>query len=191
MFSSNLLGMDEKRLQYELGAGFCAEVEERWGADALPRIWDGPDNLPTKSELSDPTGWAARVLLEDPFAGLSRRSSDRLIDRRAAAARVDVSSQSYRRRFMALHIGIICARFHPVEHEKGTSHTRLAQGQKGMIVFIPFPFTGVCTGEVCQLRDNTSQLNDLEHERSGDHLRHRCEQREVGGDRRTRISDTQ
>ena len=65
---SNLLGMDEKRLQYELGAGFCAEVEERWGADALPRIWDGPDNLPTKSELSDPTGWAARVLLEDPFA---------------------------------------------------------------------------------------------------------------------------
>ena len=31
-----------------------------------------------------------------------------------------------------------------------------------MIVFIPFPFTGVCTGEVCQLRDNTSQLNDLD-----------------------------
>jgi len=33
-------------------------------------------------------------------------------------------------------------------------------GEKTMFVFMPFPFSGVCTPEVCELRDNTSLLND-------------------------------
>ena len=54
---------------YGRGAAFCAEVAARWGYDAVHRIWDRGDNLPSSRELEDATGWAARVLLEDPFAG--------------------------------------------------------------------------------------------------------------------------
>lgn len=45
------------------GATFCGDVARRWGDDALDRLWGGPDMLPTHTELDDPTGWAARVLL--------------------------------------------------------------------------------------------------------------------------------
>ncbi|HKX74002.1 MAG TPA: zinc-dependent metalloprotease [Acidimicrobiia bacterium] len=47
------------------GAGFCREVERRYGVEALDNIWLGPDRLPTNDELEDPLGWAARVLLEE------------------------------------------------------------------------------------------------------------------------------
>jgi coenzyme F420 biosynthesis associated uncharacterized protein len=45
------------------GAAFCGDVARRWGKDALDRVWEGPEMLPTPAELTDPTGWAARVLL--------------------------------------------------------------------------------------------------------------------------------
>lgn len=35
------------------------------------------------------------------------------------------------------------------------------KGSKAIIVFIPFPFTGVCEGEVCALRDDYSNLQNL------------------------------
>ena len=53
---------------YGQGATFCAEVETRWGYTAVRRVWESPLNLPSSAELNDATGWAARVLLEDPFA---------------------------------------------------------------------------------------------------------------------------
>ncbi len=34
------------------------------------------------------------------------------------------------------------------------------KGEKSMIVFIPFPFTGTCTEEACNLRDNLAVLNN-------------------------------
>ncbi len=46
------------------GAGFCADIERRYGRDALDDLWHGPEQLPTAEELADPVGWAARVLLE-------------------------------------------------------------------------------------------------------------------------------
>lgn len=46
-----------------VGAAFCSEVARRWGDDALDRVWEGPEMLPTPAELTDATGWAARVLL--------------------------------------------------------------------------------------------------------------------------------
>lgn len=49
-------------------AAFCAEVAERWGETAVQRVWERPDNMPSTAELSDATGWAARVLLDNPFA---------------------------------------------------------------------------------------------------------------------------
>jgi len=63
-----LLGLEAKRAQYAAGAGFCREVEIRFGEEALRKVWASADNLPTLSELDDATGWAARVLLEDPFS---------------------------------------------------------------------------------------------------------------------------
>lgn len=36
------------------------------------------------------------------------------------------------------------------------------KGRKSLIVFIPFPFTGTCEGELCTIRDRLSELNDLD-----------------------------
>lgn len=58
-----MLGLELKRSQYRTGAGFCAEVERRWGPEAVQRLWEDADFLPTAAELDDVVGWAARVLL--------------------------------------------------------------------------------------------------------------------------------
>ena len=44
---------------------FCDDVVDRWGEDALDKVWDDPTNMPRLAELTDPIGWAARVLLDD------------------------------------------------------------------------------------------------------------------------------
>lgn len=36
------------------------------------------------------------------------------------------------------------------------------QNRKALVVFIPLPFTNTCLGEMCQLRDELSALNDIE-----------------------------
>jgi peroxiredoxin (alkyl hydroperoxide reductase subunit C) len=36
------------------------------------------------------------------------------------------------------------------------------KGHKALIVFIPGPFTGICTGEVCAIRDDKSALDSLD-----------------------------
>ncbi len=59
-----MLGLELKRQQYQLGAAFCADIERRWGPDALAKLWESGNNLPTLAELEDSVGWAARVLLE-------------------------------------------------------------------------------------------------------------------------------
>jgi len=35
-------------------------------------------------------------------------------------------------------------------------------GKKTVVVFIPFPFTGICDSEVCAIRDSLTSLNDLD-----------------------------
>jgi putative hydrolase len=64
---NRLLGLELKKEQYRLGSRFCDDVETRWGEEALQRIWDAPEHLPTLTELEDPVGWAARVLLDEGF----------------------------------------------------------------------------------------------------------------------------
>ena len=36
------------------------------------------------------------------------------------------------------------------------------RGSKTLIVFIPFAFSGVCSGELCYIRDHYATLNDLD-----------------------------
>lgn len=56
-----LTGLEMKLQQYELGERFVREVEERAGWEALDAAWAAPHNLPTRTEISEPRKWLARV----------------------------------------------------------------------------------------------------------------------------------
>ena len=57
-----LTGMDLKLEQYKKGETFVRSIAAARGAEALPRLWDGPENLPREGEIEAPERWIARVL---------------------------------------------------------------------------------------------------------------------------------
>jgi putative hydrolase len=59
-----VIGLELQRHRAGDAAAFCSEVEQRWGESALDRVWEEPENLPNLAELTDPVGWAARVLMD-------------------------------------------------------------------------------------------------------------------------------
>jgi putative hydrolase len=63
-FLQQFIGLELKRHLSRTAAGFCREATDRWGREALERIWEDPEHLPSLAELEDPLGWAARVLLD-------------------------------------------------------------------------------------------------------------------------------
>lgn len=63
-FLQQLLGLRVDRHRAGDATAFCDEVERRWGTDTLERLWEEPTKLPRLDELTDPVGWAARVLLD-------------------------------------------------------------------------------------------------------------------------------
>lgn len=56
-----LLGVEAKMRQYAVGAAFCRAVEREAGMDGLNRVWESPETLPTRDELTDPPAWLRRV----------------------------------------------------------------------------------------------------------------------------------
>lgn len=56
-----LLGMEMKMRQYKLGKAFCDTVVDEGGMDALNRVWEGPEALPTLAEIERPRDWMART----------------------------------------------------------------------------------------------------------------------------------
>jgi coenzyme F420 biosynthesis associated uncharacterized protein len=56
-----LLGFDLKLRQYQVGRRFCERVVGAHGIAGLNRVWEGPEALPTLSELSRPEAWHSRV----------------------------------------------------------------------------------------------------------------------------------
>ena len=56
-----LLGLDIKMRQYEQGKRFCDAVVSATGIELLDRVWEGPEALPSRSELEHPSDWIARV----------------------------------------------------------------------------------------------------------------------------------
>ena len=64
LFLQRLMGLELKRSGFRKGSQFCAQIAERWGEDALSRVWETADHLPSIDELDDPVAWAARVLLD-------------------------------------------------------------------------------------------------------------------------------
>ena len=69
-FLQQILGLDLERHRARDGDSFCTEIVRRWGDDALQKIFQDPRNMPQRSELDDPVGWAARVLLDDMPNGI-------------------------------------------------------------------------------------------------------------------------
>ena len=57
-----LLGLDAKMAQYRDGAHFVRSVVDKVGMTEFNAVWERAENLPTKSELSDPEAWVSRVL---------------------------------------------------------------------------------------------------------------------------------
>jgi putative hydrolase len=64
-FLQQFAGLKLERWRAADATQFCDDVVERWGEDALTRVWEAPENMPTLHELSDPIGWNARVLLDE------------------------------------------------------------------------------------------------------------------------------
>ncbi|GLZ40343.1 zinc-dependent metalloprotease [Actinokineospora sp. NBRC 105648] len=58
----SLLGVDAKMKQYAVGAKFTAHVVGEVGMDGFNTVWDSPETLPLRAELSDPQAWIRRVL---------------------------------------------------------------------------------------------------------------------------------
>ena len=57
-----LLGLDAKMAQYRDGAAFVRHVVGKVGMAEFNAIWDRPENLPSKTEITDPSAWVSRVL---------------------------------------------------------------------------------------------------------------------------------
>ena len=64
-YLQQIVGLELQRHRAQDAAEFCREVNQRWGDEALNRLWEDPEHLPSLEELTDPLGWAARVLLGD------------------------------------------------------------------------------------------------------------------------------
>jgi coenzyme F420 biosynthesis associated uncharacterized protein len=56
-----LTGMEMKMRQYVQGERFCREVRENGGQELLARVWEGPQMLPTLSEIQRPQLWVERA----------------------------------------------------------------------------------------------------------------------------------
>jgi uncharacterized protein (DUF2342 family) len=50
-----------KMRQYEQGERFVLAVEREAGWEALDRVWEGPESLPTLAEITDPIQWLRRI----------------------------------------------------------------------------------------------------------------------------------
>ena len=57
-----LLGIEAKLRQYRDGERFVRGAVERAGMHGFNQVWDRPENLPTRDEISDPSTWVARVV---------------------------------------------------------------------------------------------------------------------------------
>jgi coenzyme F420 biosynthesis associated uncharacterized protein len=61
---SRLIGLDMKLEQYRRGERFVAAVAALGGTEAIDRLWQGPESLPSEQELDDPNAWVRRVVPE-------------------------------------------------------------------------------------------------------------------------------
>lgn len=63
---------------------------------------------------------------------------------------------------MPLSVGSPAPAFSLPDQEKNTVTLDDLKGKRGLIVFIPFPFTGICDDEGCAIRDHLALLNQFD-----------------------------
>jgi peroxiredoxin len=63
---------------------------------------------------------------------------------------------------MSATVGSPAPGFSLTDQDRNTVTLDDFKGKKSLIVFIPFPFTGICDDESCAIRDNLATLNDLD-----------------------------
>ena len=63
---------------------------------------------------------------------------------------------------MSLSIGDAAPEFVLKDQEGNEVSLNDLKGRKTLLVFIPFPFTGLCEGELCDIRDNLHRLESLD-----------------------------
>lgn len=61
--AEQLLGLDLGPAQVDRGVAFATGVVERAGEDALARLWESPELLPTPAEIDAPGLWLERISL--------------------------------------------------------------------------------------------------------------------------------
>jgi coenzyme F420 biosynthesis associated uncharacterized protein len=57
-----LLGIDAKMRQYRDGERFVRGAVGNTGMSGFNRVWESPDNLPSKDEIAQPDAWVERVV---------------------------------------------------------------------------------------------------------------------------------
>ncbi|HEX2063769.1 MAG TPA: zinc-dependent metalloprotease [Acidimicrobiales bacterium] len=64
-----LIGLEAKLQQYELGERFIEQVEAAGGKELFDRVWEGPEWLPDLVEIRDPSRWIERARAGVPAPG--------------------------------------------------------------------------------------------------------------------------
>lgn len=63
---------------------------------------------------------------------------------------------------MTVAVGDAAPHFELLDQNKNPVSLESLKGTRTLLVFIPFPFTGVCDDEACLIRDNLAALKDLD-----------------------------
>lgn len=63
---------------------------------------------------------------------------------------------------MPLEVGTQAPAFELIDQERQPVSLHDLKGEKALVVFIPFPFSGICEFELCTIRDRLAALNDLD-----------------------------
>ena len=58
---AQLTGLNVKMEQYRQGEAFVNAIVERHGREAITRLWEGPESMPSMQEIRDPSQWSERV----------------------------------------------------------------------------------------------------------------------------------
>ena len=63
---------------------------------------------------------------------------------------------------MTVAVGDAAPHFELLDQNKNPVSLESLKGTRTLLVFIPFPFTGICDDEACLIRDNLAALKDLD-----------------------------
>lgn len=63
---------------------------------------------------------------------------------------------------MAVTVGSPAPAFTLKDQDRNDVSLSDLAGKKTLLVFIPFPFSSICSDELCTIRDNLAQLNELD-----------------------------